>query len=129
MITLVTGLWDIGRGNLSEGWSRSFDHYLNKFEQLLQIDCNMIIFGDKELQDFVSSKRNNSNTQFVLRDLDWFKNGEFYYQIQTIRNNPKWYNAVIAVEYEFRMNSKSEQALDEMVRINQELGLYDDPRE
>ena len=92
MITLVTGLWDIGRGNLSEGWSRSFDHYLNKFEQLLQIDCNMIIFGDKELQDFVSSKRNNSNTQFILRDLDWFKNGEFYYQIQTIRNNPKWYN-------------------------------------
>ena len=92
MITLVTGLWDIGRGNLSEGWSRSFDHYLNKFEQLLQIDCNMIIFGDKELQDFVSSKRNNSNTQFVLRDLDWFKNGEFYYQIQTIRNNPKLYN-------------------------------------
>lgn len=92
MITLVTGLWDIGRGNLSEGWSRSFDHYLNKFEQLLQIDCNMIIFGDKELQDFVLSKRNNSNTQFILRDLDWFKNGEFYYQIQTIRNNPKWYN-------------------------------------
>ena len=92
MITLVTGLWDIGRGNLSEGWSRSFDHYLNKFEQLLQIDCNMIIFGDKELQDFVSSKRNNSNTQFILRDLDWFKNGEFYYQIQTIRNNTKWYN-------------------------------------
>jgi hypothetical protein len=92
MITLVTGLWDIGRGNLSEGWSRSFDHYLNKFDQLLQIDCNMIIFGDKELQDFVLSKRSNSNTQFILRDLDWFKNGEFYYQIQTIRNNPKWYN-------------------------------------
>ena len=44
-------------------------------------------------------------------------------------NNPKWYKAVIAVENEFPMNSKSEQALDEMVRINQELGLYDDPRE
>ena len=27
-VTLVTGLWDIGRGELSEGWSRSFDHYL-----------------------------------------------------------------------------------------------------
>lgn len=92
MITLVTGLWDIGRGNLTEGWSRSFDHYLDKFDQLLQIDCNMIIFGDKELQDFVFSKRSDSNTQFILRDLDWFKSGEFYYQIQSIRNNPKWYN-------------------------------------
>jgi hypothetical protein len=30
-LTLVTGLWDIGRGNLTEGWSRSFNHYLDKF--------------------------------------------------------------------------------------------------
>ena len=41
-------------------------------------------------------------------------------------NNPKWYKAVIAVENEFRMNSKSEEALDEMARINQQLGLYDE---
>jgi len=36
-LTLVTGLWDIGRGELSEGWSRSFDHYLNKFSELLKV--------------------------------------------------------------------------------------------
>jgi hypothetical protein len=92
MITLVTGLWDIGRGDLSEGWSRSFDHYLSKFEQLLQVDCNMIIFGDSELEKFVNQRRNVTNTQFVLRDLNWFKNNEFYNQIQSIRTNPKWYN-------------------------------------
>ena len=50
-ITLVTGLWDIGRGDLQEGWSRSFQHYLDKFEQLLQVDVNMIIFGDEELEN------------------------------------------------------------------------------
>ena len=92
MITLVTGLWDIGRGNLSEGWSRPFDYYLKKFEQLLQVDCNMIIFGDRELESFVKERRRDENTQFVLRDLDWFKNNEFYGQIQEIRNRPKWYN-------------------------------------
>ena len=92
MITLVTGLWDIGRGDLSEGWSRSFDHYLSKFEQLLQVDCNMIIFGDSELEKFVNQKRSVTNTQFVLRDLNWFRNNEFYNQIQSIRTNPKWYN-------------------------------------
>ena len=92
MITLVTGLWDIGRGDLSEGWSRSFDHYLNKFEQLLQVDCNMIIFGDSELEKFVNERRSITNTQFVLRDLNWFKNNEFYNQIQSIRTNPKWFN-------------------------------------
>ena len=91
-VTLVTGLWDIGRGNLSEGWSRSFDYYLEKFEQLLQIDCNMIIYGDNELQDFISKYRNNDNTQFILRDLDWFKNNEFYNKIQSIRDNPSWYS-------------------------------------
>jgi len=27
-ITLVTGLWNIKRDELEEGWSRSFQHYL-----------------------------------------------------------------------------------------------------
>ena len=31
-ITLVTGLRDIGRGDLQEGWSRSFNHYLSRFK-------------------------------------------------------------------------------------------------
>lgn len=91
-ITLVTGLWDIGRGDLSEGWSRSFDHYLNKFDELLRIDVNLIIFGDKELETFVNSRRDPSNTQFILRDIEWFKNSEFYNKIQEIRTNPNWYN-------------------------------------
>ena len=92
MITLVTGLWDIGRGDLSEGWSRSYQHYLNKFEDLLKVDHNLIIFGDKELEKFVKERRQDHNTQFVVRDLIWFKNNEFYNQIQSIRTNPKWYN-------------------------------------
>ena len=52
-ITLVTGIWDIGRENLTEGWSRSYQHYLDKFEQLLDVQENMIIFGDNELKEFV----------------------------------------------------------------------------
>jgi len=93
-ITLVTGLWDIGRGDLQEGWSRSFEHYLNKFSELLETDINMIIFGDKELERFVFQRRNKSNTQFVLRNLDWFKNNDYYEKIQKIRSNPNWYNQV-----------------------------------
>jgi hypothetical protein len=93
-ITLVTGLWDIGRGNLKEGWSRSFQHYLDKFQQLLQVDVNMVIFGDEELEEFVFHIRNQNNTQFIRRDLSWFKNNEFYNKIQTIRTNSDWYNQV-----------------------------------
>lgn len=91
-LTLVTGLWDIGRGDLNEGWSRSFQHYLNKFEELLKVDTNLIIFGDKELEKFVFDRRSSENTQFILRDLSWFKNNEYYELIQNIRKNPNWYS-------------------------------------
>jgi hypothetical protein len=92
--TLVTGLWDIKRGELSGNWSRSYDHYLNKFGQLLKVEDNLIIFGDEELKKFVEERRNPENTQFILRKLDWFKNNEFFENIQKIRTNPNWINQV-----------------------------------
>ena len=90
-ITLVTGLWNIKRGELEEGWSRSFQHYLDKFDQLLKVDNPMIIFGDSDLESFVFERRNKDNTLFISRSQEWFKN-EFYDKIQTIRTNPEWYN-------------------------------------
>ncbi len=91
-ITLVTGIWDIGRGELSEGWSRPYQHYLDKFEQLLKCEENMIIFGDEELQDFVFERRSHENTQFILRPMSWFTNSEFFDKIQNIRTNENWQN-------------------------------------
>jgi hypothetical protein len=93
-ITLVTGIWNIGRGELQEGWSRPFQHYLDKFSQLLEVDNNMIIFGDEELKDFVFSKRSRENTQFITRSLDWFRTSEFFDLIQKIRTNESWSNQV-----------------------------------
>ena len=89
--TIVTGLWDIKRGELSEGWSRSYEQYLDKFAELLRIDNNMIILGDEKLRDFVFKIRSEENTQFISRDQDWFRN-EFYEQIQNIRSNKDWLN-------------------------------------
>ena len=91
-ITLVTGLWNINRDSLSEGWSRSFQHYLEKFDQLLKVDNNIIIFGEQELESFVWERRDRSNTQFIVRDKDWFKQTVPYDKIQQIRTNPDWYN-------------------------------------
>jgi hypothetical protein len=84
-ITLVTGIWDIGRGELTEGWSRSFQHYLDKFEQLLKVEENLIVFGDEELKEFVFKHRTSENTQFITRPLSWFTNSEFFPMIQKIR--------------------------------------------
>lgn len=91
-LTLVTGLWDIKRSELTEGWNRSFeDHYIPKFKQLLSVPNNLIVYGDKELKEIVFSIRTEETTQFIERDLSWFKNPLFE-KIQAIRNNPDWYN-------------------------------------
>lgn len=89
IITIVTGLWDIKRDQLSEGWSRSFDHYLEKFEELLDLPNNLIVFGEEELQEVVFRKRTPKNTQFILRSREWFRN-HFFDQIQEIRTSEKW---------------------------------------
>lgn len=89
-VTFVTGLWDIKRGELSEGWSRNYNHYLNKFEELLKIENNLIIFGDKELEKFVFERRDIKNTQFILRDLEWIKNSTPFEGIQKIRLDENW---------------------------------------
>jgi hypothetical protein len=88
-ITIVTGLWDIGRGFLKEGWSRNFDHYLLNFSQLLQVENNMIIFGESDLEEFVFNHRKRENTQFISRSKEWFKN-EFFEKIQNMRNDSNW---------------------------------------
>jgi hypothetical protein len=93
-ITLVTGIWDIGRGELTEGWSRPYQHYLDKFEKLLEVKENLIVFGDEELREFVFKKRTPENTQFIVRPLSWFTNSEFFPMIQKIRTNPNWQNQV-----------------------------------
>jgi len=93
-VTIVTGLWDIGRDKLSNEWSRSMDSYLEKFDSLLKIEDNMIIFGDETLQKFVMERRENHNTQFILRNTDWFKNNDYFDLIQKIRLTPDWYNQV-----------------------------------
>jgi len=91
-ITLVTGLWNIKRDQLNQGWSRSFDHYLQKLEELLKVETNLIVFGEEEIREFVESRRSSENTQFIYRNMEWFKNTVPYDKIQEIRNNPNWYN-------------------------------------
>jgi len=90
-ITLVTGLWNIKRDSLKEGWSRSFEHYIEKLNQLLDVPYNLIIFGEEELREVIFKKRTDDNTQFIVRSQSWFKN-EFYDKIQQIRNDKNWQN-------------------------------------
>lgn len=89
-ITFVTGLWDIGRGNLDKAWSRGFDTYLEQFEKLLKMPYNLIVYGDSQLEKFVFERRKPENTQFINRSVRYFIDNEYYPLIQQIRQNDKW---------------------------------------
>jgi len=89
-ITLVTGIWDLKRDTLTNEWNRSYNHYVEKFKELLKTECNLIVYGDIELEKIVWESRNRENTLFIHRNVDRFIDNEFYEKIQKIRKNPDW---------------------------------------
>jgi hypothetical protein len=91
-VTIVTGIWDIKRDELTEGWTRSFDHYIKNFIKLLKTEDNMIIFIEEKYRPFIEGVRSEHNTLIITRELDWFKsNQNLFDSIQRIRTNPDWY--------------------------------------
>jgi len=47
---MVTGLWDVGRGELNSKFKRTFEYYLDYFSLVLKTDANLIVFGDTSLK-------------------------------------------------------------------------------
>ena len=91
--TIVTGIWNIKRDELSEGWSRTYQHYLNNLEKLMKVSDNMIIYIEEEYKSFVEERRTSDNTLIIVRELDWFKQNEHIFnKIQKIRTSSDWYN-------------------------------------
>jgi hypothetical protein len=87
-LTIVTGLWDINRPG------RSFDHYIQHFNNFLDIDANLFIYIPREYEHLVWNKRKTENTFVKTYELDDVKNlySPFWDKTQQIRTNPDWYN-------------------------------------
>ena len=92
-ITIVTGLWDLGRGELN-GWSkRDFQIYKNRFFELLETDVNMAIWIPKSLEEDVWKIRSKDNTRVYIKEVEDFKTWfPFFNEVQKIRNNDNWKN-------------------------------------
>ena len=90
--TIVTGIWDIKRDTLTDGWNRNFEHYLNNLAKLMKCENNMIIYIEEKYKSFVEEHRSKDNTLIIVRDIDWFKNNDYYDKIQKIRNDESWKN-------------------------------------
>jgi hypothetical protein len=97
--TIVTGVWDLSRGSLGEGWGRSYNHYLDNFSKLLESlpeNVPLIVFGDNELEKLVYKHRNKNNTRFYKHSKDDFKGNffPFFDAVQKIRTKEEWLNQV-----------------------------------
>ena len=92
-VTIVTGLWDLGRGDLG-GWAkRDFSYYKERFFEMLKSDVNMIIWIPSELEDEVRLIRKPENTKIHIKEVEDFKVWfPFFDKLQEIRTNPNWYN-------------------------------------
>ena len=88
-LTIVTGLWNIGRPG------RSFEHYINSFQKFLGIPNNMFIYIPEEYEYLVWEIRSKENTVVKIADLDYLKNlyDPFWDKTQSIRTDPNWYNS------------------------------------
>lgn len=91
-LTLVTALFDLGRGNLESGFKRSFDQYVESFTKLLNVDYPMVIYCEASLADTIWKYRSPDNTRLIFKTLDDLRAFPFYDQIQKIRTDEKWFN-------------------------------------
>jgi len=88
-LTIVSGLWDIGRV------SRSWDQYLEHFDKFLKIPCNLFLWLPKSLESFVWERRSKDNTFIKFYELEDIKTSmfaPFWEDWQAIRNDSKWFS-------------------------------------
>ena len=85
-ITLVTGLWDMGRGNL-EGWAkRDFEYYKNRFFEFLETDVQMCIWIPKDLEEEVLKIRGNKPTKnAVLEKINALLTEKYFETVKPIK--------------------------------------------
>jgi FkbM family methyltransferase len=87
-LTIVTGLWNIGRPG------RDFSHYIEHFKNFLDIPQNLFIYVPAEYEYLVWEKRSKENTYVKIYELEDIKNlySPFWDKTHEIRNNSNWLN-------------------------------------
>ncbi len=92
-ITIVTGLWDLGRGDLNSWAKRDFDYYKQRFFEMLDVDAQMCIWIPSNLKSEVESIRKDRPTKIFIKEVEDFKVwNPFFDEIQKIRKNESWLN-------------------------------------
>ncbi len=93
-LTIVTALYDLGRGDISDSFKRSYQHYLDRFVELREsISHPLVVFCSKTDLPFFKQHSNPDNTFFVVKELEEFRTWfEPFAKVQEIRNRVSWKN-------------------------------------
>lgn len=92
-LTLVTALFDIGRDSINPGFSRSFQHYLDCFKRLLDLNIPTVVFCDEKVHKFITDNYpSDRNIRIIKKTLDDLRNFPFFDAVQKIRNDENWKN-------------------------------------
>ena len=95
--TLVTGLWDLGRSDLDEGWSRNFSTYLENLSKLLEStkDTNIVVFSSESIKQHILKIRSDK-IFWIKHEIEDFCTDFFPFceKVEKIRTNSKWLNQV-----------------------------------
>lgn len=91
-ITLVSGLFDLGRGELKNSFSRPFDYYVQKFAVFLKYQFPKIIFVQPEhyhlYQPYIETSP--APVYVINKTLDEIRASPFYDLVQKVRAQPGW---------------------------------------
>jgi hypothetical protein len=88
--TIVTGIFDIGRGAIDGPFARPFSFYLESLSKLLRMDQPLIIYIQKKYEDFVHQHRTHGKTAIRIIELKDIEEFPFYDRIQSIRTSKNW---------------------------------------
>lgn len=91
-ITIVTGIWNLNRDQAGDGFKRNFDFYIDNFRKLLKVEVPMVIYIEHQYQGLVKAERNGmeSITDIRIKEVDDFKQLEFFDKIQSMRVDKEW---------------------------------------
>lgn len=98
--TIVTALYNINRENFSN-WGRKWEQYRSYFRNILSLNCKMVIFVEKDMEDFVIQNRRGidpslENTKLIVLPLQESTFFKYKDRIQEVMNNINFKTGLVA---------------------------------
>ncbi len=90
--TIVTGVFDLGRGDIDGPFVRPFSYYRESFVELLRTPQPLIVYIQKRYENLVREQRDPATTAIRTIELEDIERFRYFERIQEIRTSEHWVN-------------------------------------